>query len=168
MIFSRLLIACSIDIVSFGLINQNRRDGVVVRASASQSIYLGFISSSRVIPKHFKKMVFTAFLLGAQHKRDKNKQASLLVVSLGKPLNRMPPSLGGRQVVGPRSCPSWCPGLTEDSQAEHELLRSVYISSCIMLCTIAQTATINQLNMVVTLNLGIMAFLDSEIICFQE
>ena len=32
-----------------------------------------------------------------------NKPASLLVVSLGKTLNGMPPSLCGRQVVGPSS-----------------------------------------------------------------
>ena len=61
----------------------------------------------RVIPKDFKKMVFTAFLLGAQHIRDsvENKPTSLLVVSLGKALNGMPPSLCGRQMVGPSSLP---------------------------------------------------------------
>ena len=49
-------------------------------------------------------MVFTAFLLGAQHIRDnvENKPASLLVVSLGKALNGVPPSLCGRQMVGPK------------------------------------------------------------------
>ena len=52
-------------------------------------------------------MVFTASLLGAQHIRDsvENKPASLLVVSLGKALNGMPPSLCGRQMVGPSSLP---------------------------------------------------------------
>ena len=51
-------------------------------------------------------MVFTASLLGTQHIRDsvENKQASLLV-SLGKALNGMPPSLCGRQMVGPSSLP---------------------------------------------------------------
>ena len=34
-----------------------------------------------------------------------NKPASLLVVSLGKALNGMPPSLCGRQMVGPSSLP---------------------------------------------------------------
>ena len=50
-------------------------------------------------------MVFTASLLGAQHKKDdvENKLASLLVVSLGKTLNGMPPSSCGRQVEGPSS-----------------------------------------------------------------
>ena len=52
-------------------------------------------------------MVFTASLLGAQHIRDsvENKPASLLVVSLGKVVNRMPPSLCGRQMVGQSSLP---------------------------------------------------------------
>ena len=50
---------------------------------------------------------FAPFLLGAQHIRDsvENKPASLLVVSLGKALNGMPPSLCGRQMVGPSSLP---------------------------------------------------------------
>ena len=52
-------------------------------------------------------MVFTASLHGAQHIRVsvKSKPASLLVVSLGKALNEMPPSFCGRQVVGPNSPP---------------------------------------------------------------
>ena len=52
-------------------------------------------------------MVFIASLLGAQHIRDsvENKPASLLVVSLGIALKGMPPSLCGRQMVGPSSLP---------------------------------------------------------------
>ena len=52
-------------------------------------------------------MVFTSSLLGAQHIKDsvENKPASSLVVSLGKALNRMPPYLCGRQMVGPSSLP---------------------------------------------------------------
>ena len=48
-------------------------------------------------------MVFTASLLGAQHLGEvvENKPASLLVVSLGKALNGMPPPLCGRQVARP-------------------------------------------------------------------
>ena len=70
-------------------------------------------------------MVFTASLLGAQHIRDsvENKPASLLVVSLGKALNGMPPSLCGRQVVGPSSLRSWWSSRTKDMQTEHELIR---------------------------------------------
>ena len=88
-------------LMSFFILIFNHRVGVVVRASASQSVDLGFISHGRVIPKGFIKMVFAAFLLGAQQKRDsvENKPASLLAVSLGKTLNRLPSSLCGRQVV---------------------------------------------------------------------
>ena len=52
-------------------------------------------------------MVFTASLLGAQQNSDsvENRPASLFVVSLGKAFNGMPPSLCGRQVVGPSSLP---------------------------------------------------------------
>ena len=52
-------------------------------------------------------MVFTASLLSGQQNRDsvENKPASLLVVSLGKTLNGMPPLLCGRQMVGPSSLP---------------------------------------------------------------
>ena len=52
-------------------------------------------------------MVLIASPLGAKHNRDsvENKPASLLVVSLGKALNGMPPSLCGKQMVGPSSLP---------------------------------------------------------------
>ena len=49
-------------------------------------------------------MVFASSLLGAQRKKTdsvENKPASFLVVSLGKALNGMPPSLRGRQVTHP-------------------------------------------------------------------
>ena len=63
----------------------------MVRASALQSVDLGFISQVKSYQKTLK-MVFTASLLGAQHIRDsvENKPASLLVVSLSKALNGMP------------------------------------------------------------------------------
>ena len=79
----------------------------MIRVSASQSVDLGFISQVESHQKTFKKMVFTASLLGALHNRDsvENKPASLLVVSLGKTLSRTPPSSCGRQVVGPSSLP---------------------------------------------------------------
>ena len=53
------------------------------------------------------KIVFTPSLLSAQHRRDnvKNKLVRLLVVSLSKALNGMPPSLCGKLVVGPSSLP---------------------------------------------------------------
>ena len=76
----------------------------MARTSALQSVDLGFISPSRVIPKDLKKSIHS-FLLGAQHKKDsvENKPASLLVVSLSKALDEMPPSLSGRQVVAKQS-----------------------------------------------------------------
>ena len=84
----------------------NWGDGAVVRASASQSVDLGFISLVESYQKTLKNGT-TASLLGAQHLRDsvENKPASLLVVSLGKALNGMPPSSYGRQMVGPSSLP---------------------------------------------------------------
>ena len=68
-----------------------RRDGVVVRASASQSVDLGFIPLVESYQKTLK-MVFTASLLGARHLGEvvENKPASSLVVSLGKALNGTP------------------------------------------------------------------------------
>ena len=78
----------------------------MVRASASQSVAPGFISLVELYQKTLK-MVFTASLLGALQNRDsvENKPASLLVVSLSKALNGMPPSLCRRQMVGPSSLP---------------------------------------------------------------
>ena len=69
-------------------------------------------------------MVFTAFLLGAQHKRHsvENKQARLLVVSLGKALDGMPQSFCVKQ-VGLSIYLSWWPRLTKDMQTEHVLIR---------------------------------------------
>ena len=64
-------------------------------------------------------MVFTASLLDAQHignigaQQMENKPASLLVVSLGKTLNGMPPSSCGRQVAGPSSLPVVVPQSNE-------------------------------------------------------
>ena len=51
-------------------------------------------------------MAFIASILGVQHKRDsvEHKSASLLV-SLGKILNGIPPSLYGRQMAEPSSLP---------------------------------------------------------------
>ena len=69
----------------------NRRDGVVVKASASQSVDLAFIPLVESYQKTLK-MEFIASLLGARHLWVvvENKPASLLVVSLGKALNGTP------------------------------------------------------------------------------
>ena len=58
-----------------------------------QLVDLGFIPQVESYQR-LEKMVFTTFLLGAQHIRDsvENKPTSLLVVSLGKTLNAMPRS----------------------------------------------------------------------------
>ena len=68
-----------------------RRDGAVVRASASQSVDLGFIPLVESYQKTLK-MVSTASLLGARHLGEvvENKPASSFVVSLGKALNGTP------------------------------------------------------------------------------
>ena len=63
----------------------------MVRASASQSVDLGFIPLVESYQKTLK-MVFTASLLGVRHLVEvvENKPESLLVVSLGKALNGTP------------------------------------------------------------------------------
>ena len=74
--------------------------GVEVRASASQSVDMGFIPFVESYQKTFK-MVSIAFLLGARHLWEvvENKPASSFVVSLGKALIGTPPLLCGRQVA---------------------------------------------------------------------
>ena len=89
-----------------------RRDGVVVRASASQSVDLGFIPLVESYQKTLKNGIYS-FLLGARHLWEvvENKPASSLVVSLGKALNGTPPPLCGRQVAHKprkRQLPSEC------------------------------------------------------------
>ena len=73
---------------------------MVIRASASQSIDLGFILLVESYQKTLKR-VFTASLLGPRHLRDvvENKSANSLVVFLGKALNGMAPSLCERKVA---------------------------------------------------------------------
>ena len=64
---------------------------VVVRASASQSVDLGFIPLVESYQKTLKNGI-RSFLLGARHLGEvvENKPASSLVVSLGKALNGTP------------------------------------------------------------------------------
>ena len=66
----------------------NRRDGVVVGASALQSADLGFTPLVQSYQKTLN-IVSIAFLLGTQHLWEvvENKPANSLVVSLGKALN---------------------------------------------------------------------------------
>ena len=81
-------------------IYQNQRDGVVVRASAWQSVDLGFNSLVESYQKT-SKIVSKASLLDARHFGDivENKPASSLVVFLGKALNGTPLPSCGRQVA---------------------------------------------------------------------
>ena len=74
----------------------NRRDGVVDRASASQSVDLGFIPQVESYQKTLKNGIHS-FPAWRSSRRDsvENKRESLLVVSLGKALNGMPPASGG-------------------------------------------------------------------------
>ena len=83
--------AITIFTLDFALCASYRRDGVVVRVSASQSVDLGFIPLVESYQKT-SKMVSIASLLGAWHlwKVVENKPASSLVVSLGKALNETP------------------------------------------------------------------------------
>ena len=73
----------------------------MVKASALQSVDLGFIPLVESYQKTFKKMLFTVSELGAQHLEVvvDNKLARSLVVSLGKTLKGTSPSLCGRQVA---------------------------------------------------------------------
>ena len=63
-------------------------------------------------------MVFTTYLLGAQHKRDsvENKLASLVVVPLGKQLKGCLHLYVADRLLGQAVCPSWWCSLTEDEQ----------------------------------------------------
>ena len=72
----------------------NRRNGVVFRASTSQSVDLGFIPLVDSYQKTFK-MVFVASLLCAGHLWEvvENKPASSFVVSLGKALKTERPTV---------------------------------------------------------------------------
>ena len=64
----------------------------MVRASASGAVDFGLIPSQ--VKPMTVKLLFTASLLDAWHKRDnvENKPASLLVVPLGKALSGITPS----------------------------------------------------------------------------
>ena len=74
--------------------------GVVVRATTSQSVDLGFIPLVDPYQKTLKNRIYSfpawrSAFMGVVE----NKPASSLVVSLGKALNGTPPSLCGRQVA---------------------------------------------------------------------
>ena len=84
--------------------HSNRRNSVVVRAFSSQSVDLGFIFLVESYQKIFKNGIHSFPAWRSAHKDSvENKPTSLLVVSLGKGLNGMPPFSRGRQVVRPSS-----------------------------------------------------------------
>ena len=80
---------------------KNRCHGVVVRASALQSVDLGFIPLVESYQKTFKNGIHSFPAWHSAYKADvvENKPASSLVVSLGKALNGTTPPLCGRQVA---------------------------------------------------------------------
>ena len=86
--------------------NIDQRNGVVVKASALQSVDLRLISQVESYQKTFKNHIYS-FPAWRSTNRDsvENKPASLLVVSFGKTLNGITPSLCGTQMVGPSSLP---------------------------------------------------------------
>ena len=78
----------------------------MVRASASQSVDLGFISQVESYQKILKNGIHSFPAWRSKHRDSvENKPASLLVVSSGKALNGTPPFLCGKQLAGPSSLP---------------------------------------------------------------
>ena len=68
-----------------------RRDGIVVRASASQSVDLEFIPLVKSYQKTLKNGIYSFPSWRSAHRDSvENKPASSLVVSLGKALNGTP------------------------------------------------------------------------------
>ena len=89
----------------------HRRDGVVVGASASQSVDLGFVSSVESYQKNLNIDIHSFSAWRSAFRGCCGKQAGTLVVSLGKALNETPPSLCGTQVAQTpwnRQLPSEC------------------------------------------------------------
>ena len=82
---------------------KKRRDGVVVRASASQSVDLGLIPQVESYQKTLKNGNHSFPAWRSAHRN--SVQKSLLVVSLGKALNGMPPSSCSKLAAEPSSPP---------------------------------------------------------------
>ena len=76
----------------------------MVRATASQSVDVEFNPQVEPYRKTLKNSIHSFSARGSAHRLSmENKPASLVVISLSKALNRMPPSSCGRQVAGPSS-----------------------------------------------------------------
>ena len=92
------------------LLSPYRRDGAVVRASASQSVDMGSFPRSSHTKRLLKNDLHSFPAWRSAHRDSvENKPASLLVVFFSKTLNGTPPSLCGRQMVGPSSLPGGGP-----------------------------------------------------------
>ena len=116
-----------------------RRDGVVVRVSASKSVDLGLISPSRVIPKDFKKChsQFACLVRSTKGTVLRTSRQAWLLCPWARHLTgclhlHVPDRWWGQAFYS-----SWWPSPTEDSQTDHELLRSVHTSRCIIFSTLA-------------------------------
>ena len=116
----------------------------MVGASALQLVDLGFISQVESYQKTLKNGIHSFPAWRSAHRGGvENKPAILLVVSLSKAFNWMPPSRCGRQVASPAVYPSWWPSLTKDMQTEHELIPINKKKVEIMNKTPADSCTIN-------------------------
>ena len=93
--------------------------GLSVRFAAGRP---GVHSPSRVIPKDFKNDIQSFAAWRSAHKDTvEYKPTRLLVVSLGKALDRMPPFSCGRQMGGPSSLPIVVAQSDKIHVTEHEL-----------------------------------------------
>ena len=111
---------------------------MVVRASASQSVNLGFIFQVESLQKTLKNSIHSSSLLGIYHNGwivwTTSRQACLLCPwashLTGCLCFHVVERWWGQEVY-----PLWWPSLTEDSQTEHEVSGNVCTASCIMLRT---------------------------------
>ena len=79
----------------------NRRDGAVLRASASQPVDLGFIPSVESYQKTLENAIHTFPAWRSAYKRDNVKNKQLACCVFGQGTNGTLPPLCGRQVVHP-------------------------------------------------------------------
>ena len=100
----------------------DRRDGVVVRASASQSIDLGFISLVESYRKTLKNGIYSFPAWRSAFRRCCREQAGKFACCvLGQGTQRDAPPLCGRQVTRKWQLPSEC-GHTVQNIAIHRFL----------------------------------------------
>ena len=84
----------------------------------------GFFSQIGSYQKTLEKGINNFLAWRIEQKGQLREQAaSLLVVSFGKALNGMHPSLCGKQMMGPSSLPVVVAQLSKNKQTEHDLIR---------------------------------------------